>query len=220
MLSDETLGPYLTNGPIYRYEWWPNGNRKAVKEPNLNRTEYQYAWGVVSKITPPSTPASPRAFTEFGVNADGTIAWEETDGKRTDFVYDAAFRVTTIKPSGGRTWTEYGYDNINARSVIQSRLPASATTSLDGFGRAISTSDHTNVKTRQSLDACGRVVFQSHPYTAGEGNNGVSTTYDAMNRPLTVTAGAAVSQYLLSRRCHGRHRSGGSRHTVRLQRLR
>ena len=131
------------------------------------------------------------------MSPNGTIAWAETDGKRTEFVYDAAFRVVTVKPSGGRTWTTYSYDNTAAAWAEEARAPAWTKTLFDGFGRTIGTIDHTNVKVGLARDECGRVSFQSYPYTAGAGTAGIVTTFDALDRPVTVTEGTAVTQVLV-----------------------
>jgi YD repeat-containing protein len=59
----------------------------------------------------------------------------------------------------------------------------------DGFGRPIATGDSVGLKTRTDYDACGRIIFESLPYTEeAQGEHGTTFTYDALGRVRTVTA--------------------------------
>ncbi len=160
-LVARTIHLFVPNSPIHTYEAWPNGNVKAVIDPIGNRTDFQYAWGRVSKVT------TPNLITDYGIWADGTVAWAETGGLRTNYEYDAAFRLLRVKPPSQApqvtTWTEYGYDDIGAASVIVSRAPSVVTSYLDGFGRVRSTSDQTGVKTWVDRDGCGRTSSRVIP---------------------------------------------------------
>jgi YD repeat-containing protein len=190
-LVARTLHQFVPNSPIYNYEAWANGNVKAVIDPIGNRTDFLYAWGRVSKVT------TPNVTTDYGVSPDSTVAWEETGGLRTNYEYDGAFRLFRVKPPSQApqvsTWTEYTYDNIGAGFVTVTRAPSVLTSYVDGFGRVRGTVDQANVKTRVDRDACGRTTFQSYPYTTGTGSTGVGTTYDALQRPLTVTEGVGTT---------------------------
>ena len=162
-LLARTLHQFVPNSPIYNYEAWANGNVKAVIDPVGNRTEFLYAWGRVQKVT------TPNVVTDYDIWPNGTVRWEETAGRRTNYEYDNAFRLLVVTPPSHApqqsTPTSYEYDNVGAGYVIVRTHPAAVDSRLDGFGRVRSTTDQAGVKTRVERDACGRTSFESYPYT-------------------------------------------------------
>jgi YD repeat-containing protein len=154
------------------------GNVKTQKDANGNVTSYVYAWGRTREIKTPEFTIT-RA-----IDAEGRTASETRRGFTTTFEYDALGRVTkTTPPKGNATSTTY--DNNTARKVTVTRGVSVVTTELDGLGRTLRTYNNLQdeVQTATSYDTCGRVSFQTYPFTGPLGQaRGVTTTYDALGR--------------------------------------
>jgi YD repeat-containing protein len=87
------------------------------------------------------------------------------------------------------------YDNTYGEWTRETHFDTSTQSALDGFGRVVDTNTN-GLKVRFTRDACGRVTFESAPFTTGDGNRGVTTTLDALNRVKAVTAPEnQVTQY-------------------------
>ncbi len=97
-LRRTTLHSFASTSPVYTYEIWPDGNIKASIDPIGNRTEFLYSWGRVRRVT------TPHVITDYEIAPDGTVTWEETGGRRTVYSYDAAFRLTEVRPPGGESY--------------------------------------------------------------------------------------------------------------------
>jgi YD repeat-containing protein len=188
-LTSQALGPFVPNGMTTAFESTPQGNVDAVVDPRGNRTTFLYSWGRVSKVT------TPHVVTTYVINADGTTASEETGGLLTQYEYDAGFRPTVVRPPANTQITTYEYDNAAAGYVVVRRLPSVMDYRFDGFGRVRTTIDAVNLKTRVERDACGRLTFESYPYTNQAGTRGIVTAYDALGRVTSVTDTPAVTQY-------------------------
>jgi YD repeat-containing protein len=156
------------------------GNVGAVEDGLGNRTTYEYAWGRVSKMITPHVTAN------ISVNPDGTIASTTVGSLATTYGYDAAGRRTLENPPNVNP-IGFEYDNTVGRTFRVWRNGLAMRTDVDGFGRVYFTQDPAGVKTRAAYNACGRQTFASAPYTAGEGQVGVTTTYDGLGRVVTQT---------------------------------
>lgn len=179
-----------------------NGNVGAVIDDLGNRTTFTYNWGLVSQVR-----TQENVVTTSVINPNGTIASVTQDPLTnypltTSYGYDAAFCVQSVTPPGAPGIqplpTTYTYDNVWGAWVRADHGDTNTETRVDGFGRFSST-DTEGLKTRVSRDACGRVTFESAPFTTGAGNRGVTTAYDALNRVTQVTdALSNLTQYAYS----------------------
>ncbi|MCA1563507.1 MAG: DUF6531 domain-containing protein, partial [Acidobacteria bacterium] len=188
-------------GHARSFEPTPAGNVGVAIDALGNRTTFGYDWGVVREVRSPEN-----VVTTSVVNPNGTIASTTTGTSpttlTTTYLYDEAFRVRTIQgpppPPNHTHPVTYEYDNVSGQWVRTNRWDTTVQTNLDGFGRARYT-EIAGLKTHVARDACGRVTFESAPYTTGEGTRGVTTVYDALSRPVRVTDGTgAVTQYAYS----------------------
>jgi hypothetical protein len=161
------------------------GNVATVTDARGNVTTLQYDWGV------PSSVQGPQVTQTRTVNQDGTPATSTVAGLTTTYGYDSGGRLTTIKPPGYASgpssgWATFSYDSLGTW-YRETHDTSQTQYNLDGFGRVNSTVNQVGLKTTTTRDACGRVTFQSVPYTTGT-VRGVTTAYDALGRALSVTA--------------------------------
>jgi hypothetical protein len=155
------------------YEKTPfGGNVESVKDGRGFTTRYTYDWGRVRKTTTAEGFAIDRE-----INPSGTIAWERRGGLTTSFLYDDLFRLrNTDPPAGNDTSVTYLADG----DFTTTRGMSSVATTLDGFGRPVSTINAVGIKTRTGYDACGRRNYQSYPHTTVDIGTGFS--FDALGR--------------------------------------
>ncbi len=163
------------------------GNTESVWDASNRRTDFTYDWGVVSGVSSPnSTVAS-----TLSINPDGTVAWEESTGTaRTTYGYDPAGRVTSVSSAtAGRVpvTTTYTVSNFQHVGTIVTRGAVSVTTSVDGFGRVLTTQDSTGAQSRVTYNGGGQVTYQSRPYGTGVTEVGDSFLYDGFGRRTKVT---------------------------------
>jgi hypothetical protein len=154
------------------------GNVWKVIDGRSKVVEYTYSWGLASVIKTPEFTVT------RGINPEGTIASETRRGIRTDYLYDALLRPTTITPKIGNP-TTFIYSDTGT-SIQKKRGNSTTTTSLDGMGRPTLVSNTVNVATRTGYDACGRAAYQGYPYT-GQGDIGTSFVFDGLGRVKTRT---------------------------------
>jgi YD repeat-containing protein len=172
-----------------------NGNVATATDALGNPTHFLYSWGRVSQIS------TPNVTTTLVINPDGSVASESIGGLVTLYEYDGRRRLKTVKPPGTHSdptaWISNYYDNFDTYGadgyISEGRTPADLKHLFDGFGRVRRTEDQAGVKTRIERDACGRTVFESFPYHTGSSTQGVTTTYDGLHRPKTVTVGSGPS---------------------------
>jgi YD repeat-containing protein len=177
-------------GVLTTFEALANGNVGTVIDANNNRTDFQYRWGAVSRV------ATPMLITTREIDPSGVTLSETTGSLTTRYEYDLAFRIKRVIPPGNPAPPgsiapnpiTYEYDGLHQEWMRVARGAAQTSQQFDGFGRVISTTDRVDLKTRLTRDACGRVTFQSAPYTTGAGTRGVETTYDALNRVTSTKA--------------------------------
>ena len=171
-------------GVATTYTKTAEGNVATATDPGGHVTAFSYSWGVPTQI---QTPLLTQTRT---VNSDGTPATVTVGSLTTTYVYSAG-RLTTIKPPGyaagpSSGWTTYTYDSAG-RWLTVTQDPSFMTTTVDGFGRPIATTNAVGLKTKTTYNANGRVTFQSAPYTTGSGTRGSTRAYDALGRVTTVT---------------------------------
>ena len=164
------------------------GNVHAETNARNFRTTYStYSWGV------PATIQTPEYTITRVVNTSGTIASETRRNFTTSYLYDGLFRLTQISPPGSPA--PYPWQRIfdgdgrgfEVRRGVSPSISAQRT-NLDGFGRPTSTSNSVGIRTDTQYDACSRVEFETHPFTAGDGT-GVRTrfAYDGLGRLIRKT---------------------------------
>jgi YD repeat-containing protein len=181
-----TLGVTQTSAPTAQ------GNVASVSDAHGHQTSFTYAWGVVSGTT------TPLVTTARTINPDGSVAAETVGNAQTSltttYVYDAIGRLLRVRPPGWPAVNEISYEYDHGQDLwLRTARGASQTTQVfDGFGRVVTTTSFTNVKTRVDRDACGRAVFAAAPSTSATETRGVATTYDALGRTKTVTVPGAV----------------------------
>ena len=144
-------------------------------------------------------------------------ASRDSSGVETTLTYDTSGRLKTVRPAG-RAWTEYTYNNASVvtlpptftlASFIAKQCPLGAATCaspltesrtyFDDFGRVVQSKSQmpdgwSTVK--NNYDALGRTISTSMPeYTATSDYQPAfapahvaTTTYDAFDRPLKLTA--------------------------------
>jgi RHS repeat-associated protein len=123
-----------------------------------------------------------------------TTTWEgwvltQTDGRNntTRQEYDGVGRVKRIEPPGSSDVTTIDFDQpvTSGMNVVTTRGPYVLTTTYDGFGRRIATSDSVDVKTSEKYDALGRLWFRSSPYESTA--VGEKLDLDRLGRVTTLT---------------------------------
>ena len=182
------------NGTLSSFTHDGFGNVREVKDARLNITASAYKWGVTSAIT---TPVYFLGHISREINSDGTVAWEETDGKRTSYSYDGLGRLIGTSPPCGTPPCSLGtsttYDPAG-RFITVTRGSTSTTTHLDGFGRPVRSEDSAGTETKTRYDAEGRREYQSYPFSGTVLERGDDFEYDALGRVRKVihTGGSYV----------------------------
>ena len=154
------------------------GNVGSRTNANGHKTTYAYDWGVLKSITPLVAGTA----TTRVINPEGTVASETRRGFTTSYQYDDLFRVKTQTPPEGNA-TLTSYDNTGGAWIQVTRGASSTTTTLDGFGRSIATSNSVGVQTSATYDACERKTYESYPFKAPEYPSiGTTYAYDGLDR--------------------------------------
>ena len=176
-------------GPM-TYEPSTQGNVAAAIDALGRRTDYVYSWGALSN----TTTATVNAWSD--INEDGTVYRSHIGPAgsylTTTYAYTKG-RLTSVQPPGSANAVGYEYDNSWGEWIKVTRGLAQTQHHLDGFGRVRATSNTQNLNAYVSRDACGRVTFESLPYTAAGWEKGVATEYDALGRITKVTDPAGKS---------------------------
>lgn len=172
-LADETIDgvkttfTYLTDGSVF-------DSRNAR---NFSTTYSLYKRGVPQSESRPETVSVTRVVDDFGnVNS-------ETDGQFTwGYGYDGLNRITRVDPPAGNTVNVVW----GATSKSLSRGSFMENVNFDSYGRASTTTRSlvTGTYKQFEYDALGRKTFESLPASVA----GITTTYDALGRPKTVTS--------------------------------
>ncbi len=142
-------------------------------------------------------------FTKSTVNPSGTVATQtDGEGNTTSYSYDSLNRVIRVK-APGKTATHISYAP-NKVTITRDNSGYRKEITLDGLGRPVLTKELANgispVYIRTEYDTVGRETFVSYASNSSSESQGVRTTYDALNRPLTsvTTADNGVTKY-----CYG-----------------
>lgn len=170
------LQQHIAYGLTTSFEPDAYGNVARVTKGNGTSTSFSYAWGVVNGTT---TAAH---VTTRVVNPEGTIASATQAGRTTTFIYDDLLRVTRTDPPGGTNAILTSYNNTDGSTVTVQRGPSTVTTTLDGFGRPISSSNSVGIQTRTTYDAEGRKIYDGYPFSGADPNTGTTIAYDALGR--------------------------------------
>ncbi|MEV4318828.1 putative adhesin [Actinocrispum sp. NPDC049592] len=179
------------------------GNNTATKAPSGARTTYGYDGS--GRRT--STTDARNAATTFVYDAkDRFIATTDPLGHAVSVTYDAVGNTRTVTDARGKV-TTYGYDEMDRQTSVTDPLGRVSATTYTKAGRKASEANPNGERTSFAYDAVGRLQKQttprgttttfeydwagnktaeSRPYPGG-GTATTRTTYDALNRPVTVT---------------------------------
>ena len=155
------------------------GNVVSLVKANGKTTSFTYSWGVLEDTT------TPGVVVDRTINPDGTVASEAIAGRTTIYEYaDPLGRRTRVQPPGSSNATTITYDDAN-RTTTTHRGSSVLTTTVDGFGRPVATSNAAGVTTRIEYDAEGRTTYRSYAFTNAD--IGTEFTYDALGRLTAET---------------------------------
>ncbi len=170
----------------------------------------------------PSVTTNPKGYTvstEYDYATGQMTSRTDENGITSETAYDGLGRVTTVSvpnPTTGTlsTLSTSTYDDTSTPTSVSTTSTVGTVTSesvtyFDGFGRTVQSNTlaeggvYTTVDT--FYDSLGNVSQQSLPYetsssTFGRDDSeyGVTSTYDALNRPLTVTSPTGTTSYSYS----------------------
>ncbi|MGE3841137.1 MAG: Calx-beta domain-containing protein [Vicinamibacterales bacterium] len=192
LTSATVLGVTTTFAPTAQ------GNVASVTDALSHQTTFEYSWGVVNVITPPTVPppgVTPSPTTRV-INSDGTVASETVGGLQTTYTYDALMRLGSVQPpvAAGVPVEPLNIlrDSLHSRQETHRRggnLPNDphydTVTDLDSFGRPRRVTDPAGLFAEMSYDACGRQTFTRRPSLNGAAA-GIETTYDPLGRVTQV----------------------------------
>jgi YD repeat-containing protein len=152
------------------------GNVRSVTKGNGKTTTSSYEWGAAKDVQTPEYVVSRT------IGPEGLVASETRAGRTTSFAYDDLFRITTTQPPGNTAPIVTSYDNTGGGWIRVARGSSFTLTNVDGFGRAIGTTNSAGIQTRTSYDADGRKTYEGYPFGAGLPNIGVTIFYDGLGR--------------------------------------
>lgn len=182
-----TLDSRTTTGLRTSFAYDTFGNVASVTDPAGVVT--QYAGYVEGNGTP-------TAVTYNGaVSVSRVCSWEgrivsETNPRdfTTSYSYDDAGRLAGITPPGNSYPTAMTYAP-DYSYVKTTRGAYVSTQTLDGFGRAVATTDSEGSMSRTDYDVMGRVSFRSYAYGATSTVLGDKFSYDSLGRVLEEVHG-------------------------------
>jgi len=195
--------------------YYDTGVPVSSTDPN-GATNYSYdsTQGFVTQVTPPtpSSGVSLPSFASYDVNSGIRLSVSDANYPTSPEIqylqYDSSLRRTQVQTPLGSVG--YNYSSSNQVGIVAS-LPsgqADTETLYDGYGRisriatANGQSSHPWYQTDYCYDAAGNLQFLSSVYQ-GDGwgtpkqcsGSGVSYTYDALGRVLTMTTPDGTSSY-------------------------
>lgn len=196
-------------------QYYDTGNLYSSTDVNGAQTTYTDGACGNSFVTAIAAPLSLNTSQTWDCNGAVQTSVVDANGWTSKTVYGDAklWRPTSaIDPTGRTLLVAYGTSPISSETSFgfNGNATVDARTTVDGLGRP------SVVQTRQGegltnfdsvetdYDALGRPSRSTVPYTATAGQTnssvaGVTTTYDALNRPLTVTdGGGGVTTYSYS----------------------
>lgn len=208
-LEDETVGEWTVDrtfdasglltkivklGVTESYDYHPTGDLWK-KRWTKNNVPLEIVYESYHRGRPSLERHPEGVVIEREINLSGTLAWEKNGrGHTTRFEYDGLNRMRTLQPP------------VNAPTTIAWPTPLrqvltrgtyEQSISYDGLGRELLTQRTDRSATLKTLyqkmdyDAGGRIRFKSHPSASSSEAYGDHTTYDALDRPLTLTRTSA-----------------------------
>lgn len=171
------------------------GNGKQI-------TQYSaYKKGVPTNIRLANGGTEINVVDDFGNITNHTDA----DGIRSQNQYDDAGRLKVETPIIGLSYTTIDYNGLNIVRTMQNGGSYTKSEKYNGDGLLIYSSENTSNKVvvnSNQYDAFGNATFSSNPSTGGT-SEGVRTTYDAFDRPKSVTDNGVTVNYCYQS-CNGR----------------
>lgn len=180
------------NGPLTEYTYHLSGsnnlgNIKSVKDPNGHTTNYSsYERGIPKLETQPQPVG---AVITRSVNDEGTIAWEEVDGKRTTFTYDGYNRIKSIdrpRSTDADIVLDYAYGTYGGDDLLRRKMTRGSYVQYqytDGFGRVRRTTT-AGVERYFKFDALGQLICETNPGDSLSScdTDGIRYEYDILGR--------------------------------------
>jgi len=111
---------------------------------------------------------------------------QESSGSDVSFAYDATLLTTTVTDRDTGQSTIYVHDDEGHLTSVQDVLGAAATRAYDADGYLTSAQDRRGFSLTQVRDTNGNLLSSTHE-TSGGGTATWSATYDAENRPTSVS---------------------------------
>ena len=185
------------SGPqgVSRYSHDGDGRLSSVTDPNGATVSYAYdEFGRKQRVTSPSGSA------DYGYDQYGRLtSVTDADGNETRYTYDEhGNKARMISPNG--TLTEYGYDNLNRLTVVETRtvsgtVLASYSYTLNAKGQRIHVEEQpTGRVIDYAYDAADRLIEEriSDPAL---GNRTIGYSYDPVGNRLTKTDNGVSTEY-------------------------
>ena len=176
------------NGVTTRFTYDSAGNKLTQTDADGNITHFaNYVAGLPQTITDPLGNV-----TKEVVNQNGTVTSKTTPkGETTTYTYGPLYRLTGITPPIHLPTTLSWTDNANGTTVVMTRGKDVTTIHNNSLGGTLSNEETDGTAghaTYQTFDALNRVISKTYPTTLGNtGVTPITTTYDALNRPLVIT---------------------------------
>ena len=195
---------------VTEYAYDAQGNRTKVTAPDpaattgtsTATTVTRYAFddaGRLCRVVAGSTQ-SDAAWDALADPCTAAISGTATTNVSTRYTYDGAGNLATMVDANGST-TTYGYDAAGRETSVTDPLGRTVTTAYDALGRRASQTDRRGETTTWTYDGAGRVTARttddgttSYSYddngnrlTAAAGTVTVTTQYDRLDRPVSVT---------------------------------
>ncbi len=205
-----------TNGWYNSYYTYNSyGLVATAKNRRWYTTSFTYdAYNLYPAVT--TNPKTYTVSTEYDYATGQMTSRTDENGITSESTYDGLGRVLTVSvpdPTTGvlTTLSTTSYDDTSVPSSVSTTSTVGGVTSesvtyIDGYGRTVQSNTlaedglYTTVDTW--YDSLGNVQTQSLPYSTSssaygrdDSQYGVSTSYDPLNRPLTVTAPTGSTSY-------------------------
>lgn len=221
-------GTYLTSNYTYydtgNVKTATDANSTSVTTNTYGNCGNSFLTGTSTPVKSPSGTTTATLTTGAGWNCIGGVRTSTTDvnSKSTTYSYgsDPYWRATSVTDPGGNV-TSYSYPQGSSPNTYGSSMTFNSSGSVngtvittDGLGRTLIQQKQQTLGSNPnydsvalSYDSRGRQACQTQvPYSGSIGqynapgsSNGVCTTYDALNRPTSITdAGGATTSYTYS----------------------
>lgn len=187
------------NGAATNYTYDPLGNLTRSTDALGHITLFSnYMAGLPQQITDALGQVS-----KMSVANNGTITSKtDKNGYTTSYTYDPLYRVSSVTPPIHQPISITWNDSQSGSSATMVRGQHKIVNNFTAYGDTLSTTESGGAYTRnvfRSYDAERRPTFVSYPVAGSTPGAGIATTYDPLDRVLSVTeAGSytASNQYL------------------------